>query len=495
MIADNDLLSMQYARILAENAAQASRELKTFSQERLDAIAARVGSALEAHAEELARMSHEETGYGCVADKAAMIRFVCRELPRAFSGMRCVGVLKEDGRGGVLEVGVPLGVIAAFCPSTSPVATLAADVLAAIKSGNCIVFAHHPRAVRCMSKALEIAAAAAAEAGLPEGALAGLSCPAKSGALELMKHPAVSLVVMTAVPRLLPLANEAGKPLICGGTGNGPAFIERTADIDRAAEDIILSKSFDCGTAPSAEQCVVVDACAAGRVRRAFAERGAWFMTPEQSARLAGMLFRSDGRHRRDMVGVDACTLARRAGFEVPSGTKVLVAERTHVSDYDAYNRELLAPVLPWYEEEDWMHACEKCIELLLVDRTGHTLSIHSSDEDVIRQFALKKPVARVLVNTPACLGGMGVTTDLFPSMTLGSGLSGQGMTSDNVSPMNLVYIRKVGRGASSAREALSALAEGRRDGVSGFPEEKAEALRAAIREIVRKLAGPDGAC
>ena len=239
---------------------------------------------------------------------------------------------------------------------------------------------------------------------------------------------------------------------------------------------------------------MVVDARIAEETRRAFEAEGAWFMGEKETRALAEVLFHHDGRRRRDLLGIDAPTLARRAGFEAPAGTKLLIAERKYVSDTDVYNRELLAPVLPWYVEDDWMHACEKCIELLLFDRAGHTLVIHSRDAEVIRQFALKKPVARLLVNTPAALGGMGATTELFPAMTLGSGLAGHGMTSDNVSPMNLVYIRRVGYGVRSADEALCALydrnREGREEapGVQAEPEDRLETLRRLLREAVRAL-------
>jgi len=482
MIADNDLLSMQYARILAENAKEAQKKLAAFPQEKLDAIVECVACEMEKHAHELAELSCEETEYGRVQDKEAKNLFVCRSVKEALRGMRCVGPLREDEAGRVLEVGVPLGVIAAVCPSTSPVSTTIYKALLAIKSGNAMVFTLHPRAVRTMRRTLDILIETAVKAGLPEGCLSYLSVPARKGTVELMQHPAVSLILLTSVFGLLDAAVASGKPLICGGTGNGPAFIERTADIRKAAADIILSKTFDCGIAPSAEQCVVVDAPAAEEVRQAFASQGAYFMKEEEVRLLAERLFHHDGRRRTDMVGIEASALARKAGFDVPAGTKILVAERRYVSDTDAYNRELLAPILPWYVEDDWMQACEKCIELLLFDREGHTLTIHSRDPEVIRQFILKKPVARVLVNTPAALGGLGASTELFPAMTLGSGLAGKGITTDNVSPLNLIYVRRVGWPARRA-----GLPEGMAQGAG--PD--MEALRQVLDRVIRECLVP----
>lgn len=236
--------------------------------------------------------------------------------------MRCVGTLREDAGGNVLEVGVPLGVIVALCPSTSPVSTAIYKALLAIKSGNAIIFSLHPRAVRCMKRTLDLLIAAAEECGLPEGCVSYLATSTRSGTIELMRHPATSLVLLTGVVGMLDAAQASGKPLICGGTGNGPAFIERSADVRQAVEDILFSKSFDCGIAPSAEQCVVVDSRIAEEARRAFQEQGAYFMREKEVQAMAGLFFHHDGRRRRDMIGLDAATLARRAGFEVPAGTR-----------------------------------------------------------------------------------------------------------------------------------------------------------------------------
>ncbi len=458
MIVDNDLLSVQQARILAENAQAAQRVLSALPQERLDAMVEAMAAAVEEHAQSLALMSHEETGYGRWQDKLTKNLFACRRIPEQLRNMRCVGVTGLDHANRIVEVGVPVGVIAVLCPSTSPVSTTINAALIAIKSGNAMVVSPHPHAVRSIARVMDIMAGAAVTHGLPEGSLGYLRTVAASGTRELLHHPAVSLVLISGVPGMLRAAQEAGKPLIYGDTGNGPAFIERSADIRQAVANIIRSKTFDHGIAPSAEQSVVVDSCVAERVRQALCEQGAYFLSGDEMARLGELLFCIDGRHRAGMVGVSADALARRAGFAVPDGTRVLVAERNHVSGEDPYSRELLCPVLALYIEDDWQGACEKCIELLLHERKSHTLVIHSTDDAVIRQFVLKKPVARVLVNAPASLGGMGAATDLFPSLILGSGSVGSGITADNVSPRNLTYTRKVGYGQLGCFDQLSSV-------------------------------------
>jgi len=455
MIVDNDLLSIQQARILAENGFEAQKKLATFPQEKLDEIIEHIADAVEEHAEELALMSHEETDGGRWQDKLVKNRFVCNQVRKELRGMRCVGVINEDPQKQITDIGVPVGVIAALCPVTGPVSTTVYNTLIALKSGNGVIFSPHPAAVKSIGRVLDIMIEAGEACGLPEGCISYLETVTKSGTCELMNHRNVSLVMVTGVPGMIEYAQQTGKPVIYGGTGNGPAFIERTADIGQAVQDIIASKTFDNGIAPSAEQSIVVDSCVANDVRRFLISCGAYFMSESEADSLAELFIAPDGQRRKGMAGQSAQVLARRAGFSIPENTTVLVAERKYVSDTDPYYREFLSPVLALYVEDDWMHACEKCIELLLHERNAHTLVIHSADEDVILQFALKKPVGRLLVNTPAAFGGMGATTNLFPSMTLGSSSAGFGITSDNVSPKNLIYVRKVGRGVKSAGDVL----------------------------------------
>lgn len=462
-IIDNDLLSIQEARILAENAREAQKKLATFPQKKLDEIVERMAEEIDKHARELAMMSSEETDYGKWQDKYVKNRFVCEYLRKRLRGMCCVGIINDNLQEKTMDIGVPIGVIIALSPATSPVSTTIYKALIAIKSGNAIIFSPHPRAKKTIGKALDIMIRVAEECGLPVGALSYLNIVTPNGTSELMNHDDTSLIMITGVPRMLKTAKKSGKPVIYGGNGNGPAFIERTADIKQAVRDIIASKTFDNGVVSAAEQAVVVDCCIAAEVKREFQNNGAYFMTEEEAQKLGALFFRSDGSPDSEMVGKTAQELAKRAGFSIPNSVLVLISEQKYVFNTNPYSKEKLGPVLAYYIEDDWMHACEKCIELLISERNGHTLVIHSTDEEVIRQFALKKPVGRVLVNTPATFGSMGVTTNLFPAMTLGSGSTGVGITTDNVSPLNLIYIRKVGYGVRKAEEITN----------RGFTEEK----------------------
>ena len=460
-IIDYDLLSIQEARILVENAYAAQKTLATFPQEKLDEIVECMAAAIAPYTKELAVMSSDETDYGKWQDKHIKNRFACEYVTAKLRGMRCVGIINKDEKSKIMDVGVPVGVIVSLCPATSPVSTSIYTALVAVKSGNAVVFSPHPRAKKVIAKTLDIMIQAAESCGLPEGALSYLGTVTPAGTKELMNHKSTSLIMNTGVPGMLEAAYSSGKPVIYGGNGNGPAFIERTANVQQAVRDIIASKTFDNGIVAAAEQSIVVDSCIANSVREEIEKCGGYFMSEDEAEKLGRMFYFPDGSADPELVGRTAAELARIAGFAVPVGTKVLLSQQKYVSEKNPYSREKLCPVLAYYIEDDWMHACEKCIELLLSERNGHTLVIHSNDEDVIEQFALKKPVGRVLVNTPAVFGSMGATANLFPALILGSGSAGRGITSDNVSPMNLIYIRKVGYGVRRIEDIGMGVPEG----------------------------------
>lgn len=449
---DHDLLSMQEARILAENAAEAQKKLSLFSQEMLNAALEHIAAEILGHVQELAVLSAEETGYGRWEDKVLKNRFASQVVSGAVRHMKCVGILPEDTGTQIMSVGVPRGPIVALCPATSPVSTAIYMAIISIKSGNSVVFAPHPRAKKVLCRALDVMSRAAAESGLPNGALACLHMSSMAGTQELMRHPAVPLILMTGVPSMLSMAKDTGKPVLCGGDGNGPVFIERTADLEQAVRDIVRSKTFDFG-AVAAEQSVVVDAPVADQVKKLFQQQGAYFMTKLEADQIAKLICFTGFTINREFVGKPAKYLAAAAGFPVPEGTALLISEQTYVSEQNPYARGAYCPLLAYYVEQNWRDACEKCIELLLGEQHTHTLTIHSRDMAVIEQFALKKPVARMLVNTPAFFGGTGVTTNFFPALSMGNLAVGAEMSADNVSPMSLVYIRKIGWGVRPPEE------------------------------------------
>ena len=444
---DNDLLSIQEARILAENAARAFQGLAKLSQKQLNEIVEGMFEAVIPHLAELALLSHEETGYGRIEDKIVKNNFVCTSVREQIHDMKCVGLLETSDNLYTMKIGVPIGVIAGLIPSTSPVSTTIFQTVIAVKAGNAIIVSPHPRAKKTISQTMELLIEGAMKHGMPEDAISYLHTVEQSGTQTLIRHPNVRLVLNNGIPIFSKDICSVGKPQIYSGGGNGPAFIERTADIGQAVHDIIESKTFDYGVVSAAEQSVVVERCIEEEVREELIRQGAYFMSCEESERLGNLLYHPDGRMNTEFIGISAKRLATRAGFKVAENVQILIAEGSYALSDNPYNRENLCPVLSYYIEDDWQGACEKCIELLFYKQNAHTLVVHSKDNYVIQQFSLKKPVARVLVNTPATLGSMGVTTTLFPSMTLGSGMIGRGITSENVSPMNLIYVRTIGFG------------------------------------------------
>jgi acetaldehyde dehydrogenase (acetylating) len=444
---DNDLLSIQEARILVENAREAQKSLAAFPQEKLNKIIECMAVEVAKYAQELAVMSYEETGFGKWQDKLVKNLFASDYIFKKIKDLKVIGIIAEDKENKTMDIGVPVGVIVALLPSTNPVSTAIYKALIAIKSGNAIIFSPHPKAQRSINKVLEILIRTAEANGLPSGAIGYLQTIALRGTVEMMKHEDTALIIVTGVPKMVAAARTSGKPVIYGGPGNGPAFIERSADIKQAVADIIASRTFDNGIISASEQSIVVEECIADEVRQELRNNRAIFLSEGESVELSKWFLRPDGSINSEIVGKSAYELAQKIGMCVPEDTKVLISEQKYVSDTNPYSREKLCPVLAFYVEKDWLNACEKCIELLLNEGQGHTLVIHSRNENVIREFALKKPVSRVLVNTPATLGGIGATTNLFPALTLGCGSAGGGSTSDNVSPMNLINIRKVGYG------------------------------------------------
>ncbi|SHK91051.1 acetaldehyde dehydrogenase (acetylating) [Desulforamulus aeronauticus] len=488
---DNDLLSVQEARILVENAREAQKILATFPQEKLDKIVGQMAKAVSGQARDLAMMSQEETGFGKWQDKLIKNVFASDFLYQKLKDMKVVGIIAEDKENKTLDIGVPVGVVVALPPSTNPVSTTIYKALIAIKSGNAIVFSPHPKAKKTIAKVLDILIQAAEESGLPSGALGYLRTLAVDGTVALMNHKDTSLILITGVPKMVRAAYTSGKPTIYGGPGNGPAFIERSADIKKATADIIASRTFDNGIVSASEQSIVAEDCIADEVRQELKRNGAYFMSTLESEQLSKYFFRRDGSINPEIVGKSATELARRIGLCVPEGTKVLISEQKYVSPTNPYSREKLCPVLAFYVEKDWMNACEKCIELLVNEGRGHTLVIHSQNEHVIREFALKKPVSRILVNTPSSLGGIGATTNLFPALTLGCGAAGGGFTSDNVTPMNLINIRKVGYGVRQLEDLKNIVQVGE---VSGTGRTRCSSNQPSIestddlKELLEKL-------
>ena len=441
---DKDLLSRQEARDLLKQANAAQQTLATLSQQQLDTIVKAIADAVYAASSELADMAAKETGFGNADDKITKNQFASRRVWEAIKDMKTVGVLKEHPEEKLWEVGVPVGVIAAIVPSTNPTSTVCYKAMIALKAGNAIVFSPHPKAILCTMKAAKIAAMAAEKAGAPAGAISCLSIPSMDGCKELMTGPETCLILATGGPAMVRSAYSSGKPAIGVGAGNGPAYIHHSADVGHALDCILRSKSFDYGTICASEQSIIVEADMEAQVRTEGQKRGFYFMNKDEAGALAKLLFKPNGTLNPAIVGKSALTLAQLAGFTVPAATKVLVAREQEAGPTRPYSMEKLCPVLAFFVMDSEDAVLSKAIEVLRHEGSGHTFAMHCRDEAVVRKFALQIPVSRFLVNTPAALGGIGASTNLFPALTLGCGAVGGSSTSNNISPLDLINIRRV---------------------------------------------------
>ncbi|GAA0179872.1 acetaldehyde dehydrogenase (acetylating) [Clostridium sediminicola] len=452
-IVDRDLKSIQEVRNLVSKAKEAHEQLSQMSQEEIDKITKNMAEAAEANADKLAKLAADETGFGKWKDKIIKNIFASKNVYDYIKDMKTIGIINEDKVNKIVDVATPVGIIAGLIPSTNPTSTTIFKAIVAIKAGNAIVFSPHPNAKECILETAKVLRDAAESAGAPKGTISCMTVPTLEGTNELMKHKDVSLILATGGEAMVKAAYSSGTPAIGVGPGNGPAFIERTADIEKSVKRIIDSKTFDNGIICASEQSIVIEECIKDKVKKELVRQGGYFLSKEESDKLSKFILRANGTMNPRIVGKDVQMLAKMVGLSIPEDIRILLSEQTSVSKQNPYSREKLTPILAFYCEENWEKACEKSIELLNNEGKGHTMIIHSNNEEIIREFALKKPVSRVLVNTPGSLGGIGATTNLVPSLTLGCGAVGGSATSDNVGPMNLLNIRRLAYGVKELED------------------------------------------
>ena len=444
---DKDLRSIQEIRNLVANAKAAQAEYAEYTQEQMDKICLAVTRACEQNLERLAKMANEETGYGVWQDKVLKNKLGSTMTYESFKDMKCVGILKEDKEKKLIEVGVPMGVVAALIPSTNPTSTVMYKSLICLKSGNAIIISPHPGALNCILETYKVIAQAAKSAGAPDKIVQCVSLPTMQGTDALLKHRDIGIILATGGEAMVRAAYSSGNPALGVGPGNGPSFIEKSADIPKAIQRIFDSKTFDNGTICASEQSIVTEQCIKDQVIAEAKRQGGYFLSPEESEKVGRFIMRANGTMNPKIVGRSAQAIADMAGIQIPAGTKVLISPQTTVGKDNPYSREKLCPILAFYVENSWQDACKRSIEILFNEGKGHTMTIHSQDESVIREFALKKPVSRLLVNCPGALGGVGAATSLAPALTLGCGAVGGSATSNNVGPMDLINIRRVAYG------------------------------------------------
>lgn len=433
---------------LATKANVALKAMEDFTQEQVDHIVHQMAmAALDQHMP-LAKMAVEETGRGIYEDKAIKNMYASEYIWNNIKHDKTVGVINKDEQTGLMEIAEPVGVVCGVTPTTNPTSTTIFKSLIAIKTRNPIVFAFHPSAQKCSAEAARIVRDAAIAAGAPENCIQWIEQPSIDATSALMNHPGIAIVLATGGAGMVKSAYSTGKPALGVGPGNVPAYIEKTAKVKRAVNDLIVSKSFDNGMICASEQAVIVDKEIYASVKAEFEAHNVYFVKPNELQKLEDAVM-NEGKYAVNpaIVGNSAEKIAELAGISVPKGTKILVAELEGAGPEYPLSREKLSPVLAMMKSNNAEHAFELCEAMLNLGGLGHTAVIHTEDEELQVAFGLSMKACRILVNTPSAEGGIGnIYNEMIPSLTLGCGSYGKNSVSKNVSAINLINIKTVAK-------------------------------------------------
>lgn len=433
---------------LAARARKAYEKFMQYDQEKIDKIVKAMAiGGLDDHMK-LAKMAVEETGRGIYEDKITKNIFATEYIYHSIKDIKTVGLINENENEGYNEVAEPVGIIAAVTPVTNPTSTTMFKSLIAIKTRNPIIFAFHPSAQKCSAEAARVLRDAAVAAGAPEDCIQWIEKPSIEATRLLMNHRDVSMILATGGAGMVQSAYSTGKPALGVGPGNVPCYIEKTANLKRAATDLILSKSFDNGMICASEQAVIVDREISAEFETFMKDNGCYFLNGEETVKLAKTAIDEDKcAMNPSVVGQSAYTIAKLAGLEVPENTKILVAYQEEVGPEHPLSREKLSPILAYYivdSTEDGINRSEQMVEF---GGMGHSAVIHSQNEKVIEDFSNRLKVGRLIVNSPSTHGAIGdIYNTNMPSLTLGCGSYGKNSTTQNVSVVNLINKKRVAR-------------------------------------------------
>jgi acetaldehyde dehydrogenase (acetylating) len=480
---DKDLTSVQEARDLAAAAFTAQKVWAKATQQDVDRVCAAMADAAFQASDRLGKMAVEETGYGFAPHKKLKNEFGSKSVWESIKDIKTVGVVGHDPLRRIYEIAWPMGVVCALTPSTNPTSTVMAKALMAVKARDTIVFAPHPSAARCSYETVVLMQQAAESVGAPKGLIGCFQNISLQGTQELMNHKYVAVILATGGSQMVKAAHSVGKPAYGVGPGNVPVYVDRSADIEKAARYIVASKAFDYSTICSTEQAVVADEPIARQLEDLMKTQGAYFMEETQANLLRNLLFSSDGVINPATVGKSAQVLASMAGFTIPPSARILVARLSKVGREEPLSREKLTTVLGWYEEDGWQAGCDRCIELIQFGGRGHTQIIHATDNNIIMQFGLEKPVFRILVNTMGTLGAIGLTTGVMPSLTLGAGGVGGSITGDNVTTYHLFNVKRLAYELNSPPPAAFSHAE---TSFNLAPQDIEKLVETIVKEILK---------
>src|SRR5512135_1553058 len=434
----------------APPAQRAATEFRSLDQEAVDRIVLAMVRAGLGAAAELATLAVEETGFGVFEDKVVKNYIATEFVWDYLKDKKSVGVIDEDVERNITYIAEPVGVVLGITPITNPTSTVIFKAIVAAKTRNAMLFRPSPFAVRSAQRAVDVIVEAAEAVGLPKGAIQVVPDAAREVTHYLFRHPGVNFIWTTGGPRIVELANSAGKPCVSVGPGNAPVYIHRTADIKGVVVDTLISKTFDASVICPAEQTCVVDDVVHDEVIAEFQRMGARLLTEQEAEQLAAFAFTDDGTPNLAALGQKAPELARRAGFEVDSATKVLLAQLPpDLDELGAHPlvREKLMPVLGIVRARDEQHAIEAAVLVTEHGGLGHTSAIYARDDAVIETYGKALRTGRILVNAPTAVGALGgIYNSLTPTFSLGCGTWGGSSTTDNVNYRNLLNIKTVSR-------------------------------------------------
>ncbi|MEG1642131.1 MAG: acetaldehyde dehydrogenase (acetylating) [Synergistaceae bacterium] len=483
-VRDKDLMSVQEVRELIGISKKAQQELATKDQAFVDKLCKSIADAGVRNAERLGRMAWEETGFGIPEDKTIKNVFGSKSVYDYIKDMKTVGVIDRDEKLGVTTIAIPLGVIAGIVPSTNPTSTTFYKSLISIKAGNSIIFSPHPSGLNCILEATKVIRQAISEVGGNPDLVSCITIPTREATNALMSHPDTALILATGGSAMVHSAYSSGTPALGVGPGNGPAFIDKSADLKLAVKRIMDSKTFDNGTICASEQSIICTTDMVPAVQAEMTAQGAYFLSDAEREQLGRFILRANGTMNPQIVGKSVKTIVELAGLtNVPATARVLVAREDGVGRGHPYSNEKLGPILGFYTAETVEKACDCCCEVLFYEGAGHTMSMHTNNPEQVNYFASRVPVSRLIVNTPATLGGVGATTGLMPSFTLGCGAVGGSATSDNVGPMNLIDRRRVAIGKMEMEDIRSSVAS-----VAGSSCATTACGNVDVDEIVKKI-------
>ncbi|MGO2686518.1 MAG: bifunctional acetaldehyde-CoA/alcohol dehydrogenase, partial [Enterococcus italicus] len=433
---------------LAAQGNEALKAMADFDQEKVDHIVHEMAmAALDKHMY-LAKLAVEETGRGIYEDKAIKNMYASEYIWHSIKHDKTVGVINEDKQKGLIEIAEPVGVVCGVTPTTNPTSTTIFKAMIALKTRNPIVFAFHPSAQKCSAEAARIVRDAAIAAGAPEHCVQWIEYPSIEATQGLMNHPGIAIVLATGGSGMVKSAYSTGKPALGVGPGNVPSYIEKTAKLKRAVNDLIVSKTFDNGMICASEQAVIVDKEVYAAVKAEFQAHQVYFVKKEELQKLEDAVM-NEGKYAVNpaIVGHSAEEIASLAGIDVPKGTKLLIAELAGVGPDYPLSREKLSPVLAMIKANSTEQGFELCEGMLELGGLGHTAVIHTENEELQVKFGLRMKACRILVNTPSAEGGIGnIYNEMIPSLTLGCGSYGKNSVSRNVSAVNLINVKTVAK-------------------------------------------------